>query len=297
GWIALLVPSLGHGQTPSPGTPAAVHEGRAVLTPLRAGSRSEHVFAADGGQSYAIELEQDGLDYILIVEDPAGESHEYNSPLLRDERELVLLENTLAGAYQISVRSDEHSGAPGSHSILVSALGSDDHVVAWRAMTQAAAAHRRGGEQGWAEAVAAYERAAEYWAAAEARRNRAQALFSAAAIEYWQRSDWTRSAELASSAAALYAEIAEPVLSASALHLRAAALIEQATGAERSSPDGLPPRAEALFDEALAIFRQVRETFDRHGWPYDAGLVVNNIGLAYYYMGEYRRALAFWQEA
>jgi len=297
GWIALLVSSLAHGQPASTGTPAVVLEGRAVRTPLRAGPRSEHIFTAHAGRTYTIELEQDGLDYILIVEDPAGESHEYNSPLLRDERELVLLENTLAGAYQISVRSDEHSGAPGSHSILVSALGSDDHVVAWRAMTQAAAAHRRGGEQGWAEAVAAYERAAEYWATAGERRNRAQALFSAAAIEYWQRSDWARSAELAGSAAALYAEIAEPVLSASALHLRAAALIEHATGAERSSPDGLPPLAEALFDEALALFRQARQTFDEHGRPYDAGLVVNNIGLTYYYMGEYRRAIAAWQEA
>src|SRR5690606_17787021 len=128
-WIALLVPSLGHGQTPSPGTPAAVHEGRAVRTPLRAGSRSEHVFAADGGESYAIELEQDGLDYVLIVEDPAGESHEYNSPLLRDERELVLLENAKPGDYRISVRSDEHSGAAASHSILISALGSDDDLL------------------------------------------------------------------------------------------------------------------------------------------------------------------------
>src|SRR5690606_24649353 len=54
---------------------------------------------------------------------------------------------------------------------------------------------------------------------------------------------------------------------------------------------------DASFDETFSAFSAARRTFEEHGSWYDAGLVVNNIGLAHYYRSEYRRAVARWQEA
>lgn len=297
GWIALCLPALCCAQTGTCDAATELRPGSVSSAAQDSTQRVEYVFEAAANQTYLIELDQHGLDFVLSIADPRGDTREYGSPLLRDEREIALLENTLPGTYRVCVFTDEFSGAEGRHAIRLSALPPGDDARVWAALRDGAVAYRRGGEQGWADAIAAYETAAELARESGRQRDLAQALFGIAAIEYWYRYAWTRSAELATAAAQLYADLAEPVLEASALHLYAAALIEEATTVPRTSSAGLAPRARALFDEALGLFHRVRRTYERHGRPYEAGLAINNVGLTHYYMGEYAAARASWDEA
>jgi|GEM_PF-233754 len=297
GWIAMCLPVLCFAQAEPPDAAIELRAGSVTRAAQSASQHSEYVFDAAPGRTYLIELEQHGLDFVLSVEDPAFDARTYGSPLLRDEREIVLLEDTLPGLYRVSVRAHEHTGAAGQHVVRLSLLSPEEDVRLWAAMSAGAAAFQRGGEQGWTEAIASYEAAAELARDSGRRREAAQALFSIAMIEYWYRFAWTRAAEASAAAARLYAELAEPVLEASALHLRAAALIEEATNVPRTSSEGFAPRARALFDEALGLFDRARRTFEQHGKSYEVGLAINNIGLTHYYMGEYADANRLWAAA
>src|SRR5690606_40481602 len=95
----------------------------------------------------------------------------------------------------VSVFSEEFSAASGRHAIRLSAPTPGEDTRVWAAMSAGAAAYRRGGEQGWADAIAAYETAAGL--AREIGRHRAvaPALFCLAAIEYWYPYAWTSAAE------------------------------------------------------------------------------------------------------
>jgi len=51
-------------------------------------------FAADANKFYLIEVDQGGLDLVVTVAEPSGISTSFNSPLYRNESELVLIEPT-----------------------------------------------------------------------------------------------------------------------------------------------------------------------------------------------------------
>jgi CHAT domain-containing protein len=118
-----------------------------------------------------------------------------------------------------------------------------------------------------------------------------------ATIEYWQMSQWGRSAGLAGRAAELYRESHELHLAANATQLQAAALVEKALEVEKSESAGLAPEAQVIFDEALNLFRQALETQERLGRHYDAARIINNIGYTYYYMGELDTAVPYYSQA
>lgn len=297
GWIALCLSAPCWAQVDAVDDVTELRAGSVSSARQDARQRVDYAFEATAGRTYLIELDQQGLDFVLSIEDPRGDARTYGSPLLRDEREIVLLEDAQSGIYRVSVFSEEFSAASGRHAIRLSAPTPGEDTRVWAAMSAGAAAYRRGGEQGWADAIAAYETAAGLARESGRHREVAHALFGIAAIEYWYRYAWTRAAELAKEAAQLYADLDQPLLEASALHLRAAALIEEATTVPRTSSAGLAPRARALFDEALDLFDRVRRTFERRGRSYEAGLAINNVGLTYYYMGEYAAARASWDEA
>jgi len=68
-----------------------------------ADERDTYRFEAREGASYLIEVAQSGLDFIVSVEGSDGEIITVNSPLKRDEREFLLLENAQAGVHEVAV--------------------------------------------------------------------------------------------------------------------------------------------------------------------------------------------------
>ena len=77
-------------------------------------------FAADANKFYLIEVDQGGLDLVVTVAEPSGISTSFNSPLLRNETELVLIDTTESGLFTITLLSNEYTGATGHISIQVS---------------------------------------------------------------------------------------------------------------------------------------------------------------------------------
>ena len=75
-------------------------DGVAVTRSQRANEPLHYLIDARRGQTLLIEVEQRGLDVVVSVESPVGEIRRFNSPLFRDESELVLIDDTYAGRYR-----------------------------------------------------------------------------------------------------------------------------------------------------------------------------------------------------
>ncbi len=285
---------------------AAQDAGTADSPPLRAGETQRATQRAADRVSFVIDLErrgdyllrvaQGGLDLVVTLTEPGGSSESFNSPLLRNEAELVLLADRPVGRYEVVLYSDEHSDtiATPALELLALAPSSDPRErEALQAMSRGAAANFAGGEEAWRSAVTEYERAAELWRSLDRRREEAQALFAGAIVEFWQLYAWQRSAELAERAATLYAALDEPSLAASAVELRASALVEQALEAGEKEP----AEAETLFARAVALFEEARLVQQRLGNGFALGSIVNNLGYVAYNRGKHDEARRYYQQA
>ena len=290
-------------------TAAAAAHAQSPATPLRAdetlrvehGAADRHTYELDveDGGPFLLRVEQLGLDLVVSVESPGGVVQSYDSPLVRDGSEWVVIER--AGRYRVEIRSDEHTGARGGHAIsLVRFPPAVDarELQAWNRMAAGEAASFASGEAAGAGSAAAYDEAAELWDALGRARERADALFSAASARYWVLYEWAEAAEGAARAAEIYASLGEAGLAANARHLQGASLVERALEATQDA-EGAAISAEsaALFAEALRLFEQARAVHERLGNVYDLGLVVNNFGYTYYNMGELRRARGYFADA
>lgn len=300
--VALAVCACGVTCSAARGQPApaamSLLEGQTLASSHGATETFSYGFDALEAQTYLLVVEQRGFDLIVTVQAPDATIRSFNSPLLRDEPETILLEGTVAGAHIVTVRTEEHTGAVGGHAIRLLRLapGADD-AGAWRLMSTGAAANFESGEAGWAAAAAAYEAAAERWQALGRDREQAQALFALATLDYWQLYNWQRSAELAAAAARVYDSLGEAALRANALHLQGAALVESALETTQSSVAADAPMADALFQEAFGLFEQARRIHEPLGNVYDLGLIINNFGYTHYNRGEFEQARAYWEQA
>jgi CHAT domain-containing protein len=251
-------------------------------------------FAARPGDTYLIEVSQQGLDFIVTVESPDGTAESYNSPLRRDEREFVLLESAAMGDYRVIISSKEQTHAVGTHALRVSRLTAVDaedrrFIEAWSLMTEAAAAHSAGDRDRGLQALDAYQHAAQVWAELSRTRERAQAVYSAAMIEYEIFYNWSGAAKLAQKAAEIYQNSGEPGLHGNALLLQAAALIEAANELDYDD-------AQATFDTALTLFDEARTIHEKIGNAYDLAQVNINSGLTHFYMGDWELARISWEQ-
>jgi CHAT domain-containing protein len=277
-----------------------LRDGQTIAVSHGATERFVYTVNVPASRTYLLIVEQRGLDLILTIEAPDGTSRALNSPLFRDESELALLGDAGPGPYVVTVRSEEHTGAPGGHAIRLTDLSATagDEIEAWRSMMRGAAANVEGGEQGWAESVAAYQSAADLWQTLGRAKERAQALFSVATVEYGQLFNWEKAADLAAAAARLYAELNDVALSANAVHLQAAALVEKALeSAQSSSSSEVSAEADALFDEALALLGRAKSAHEQLGNVYELGLITNNFGYTHFNRGEFDLARISFQEA
>src|SRR5262245_40635257 len=265
-------------------------------SPLRAGETRRAALRTADRASFPIKLEtrgdyllrvaQGGLDLVVTLNGPGGRAESFNSPLLRNESEVMLLADWPAGSYEVSLHSDEHSdtvATPVLELIALASSGDSREREALQAMSRGAAANSAGGDEAWHEAVSEYERAAELWRELGRPREEAQALFAVAMVEFWQLYAWQRSADLAERAATLYRSLDEPAVAASAVELRGSAVVEQALEAGKKDPAG----AEPLFAQARALFEEARLAQERLGNRFALGSIVNLLGYAAYNHGEY----------
>lgn len=258
----------------------------------RSGEVATYAFRAERGATLLIEVEQHGLDFIVTVTDPSNTKRSYNTPLNRDERELVLIENADTGTYGISVVSEELTDTRGRHAIRVAAVPSNSderYIEALRKMTDAAAANADGTRARTQQALGAFREASDLWQTLGSTRERAQALYSVATLEYWVEYDWTTAAEAARTAAELYEVVGQPSLQSNALLLQARALIESLTNkggdAANSEADvvlGLLRASHALVEPSATYELARREYFT---------------GLAFSNVGKVKEAQSAWERA
>jgi CHAT domain-containing protein len=269
---------------------------------LRADQRFSSVFTANANTTYLVEIDQGGLDLEVTVAMPNGDSASFNSPLLRDESELLVLEPVKNGQITITLFSDEYTGAVAKTVTEINETSPEneaerERLAGLRLISEASKANHQANLEGWNKALEAYEQANVHLHKAGEEHYLARSLFSIATIDYWQKSNWDRSADLAARAAEIYQKTGQEHLAANAIQLRAAALVEKALEVEKSESTGLAPEAKAIFDKALKLFRQALATQEQQGNHYDAARIINNIGYTYYYMGEPDAALPYYNQA
>ncbi len=211
-WVPLLFAQTivwGQSDAPLPDfSPIPLSEGQTLRATHSVDEPIAYVFDAAEGQTYLIQVDQEGLDFIVTVRAPDYATRSFDSPLFRDEEELVLVEDAVGGHYWITVYSEEPTGAVGAHTITVSDVStsaSDSrYVAAWRFMSEGAAAHADGTRERAQDALQYYEDAAESWWELGETRRRAQSLYSAAMLRYWCLDDWVGATEQAAEVAKIY---------------------------------------------------------------------------------------------
>jgi CHAT domain-containing protein/tetratricopeptide (TPR) repeat protein len=271
--------------------PVSIVVNEPLTVRLGVADQLEFEFNTSGGQSLLVEVFQNGLDIIATIQSPDGIRQSYNSPLRRDEREFVLLEDMASGKYVLTLNSDEHTNATATSTITISTVspGSSDHSVAiWRSFTSAALSMNRVGKTHWTLARSSYEAAAELARDADDEMLWAYALYATAMLDYWHLDQKDRAVESAARASAIYGSLDRPGLSANARALRAAALVDIAAASDDPS---------ATFQEALVLFDQAAASQQRAGRTYDFAHTLNNIGLTHYYLGNWDTASDYWRRA
>jgi CHAT domain-containing protein len=277
--FALICATGVAGQEPATvAVPRSLVVGEAISAAQRAGEIVGYTFDARAGSKYLIELAQRGLDFTVTVEGGGG-ARSYNSPLKRDETELVIVEAAQDERFLVTVAAHELTDASGEHEIRL--LLVDERIVpdqrwvaAWRLMTDAAAANAAGERTGAEQARNWYSVAAAFWEQLGQTRRQAQALYSVGMVEYHGLENWGGAFDSADKASRLYRGLDER-LYANTLVLRAYAQIETASEFEAATQESVFQRALTTFDEAFRIH-------DALGNDFDKAHVLNFIGITHW---------------
>jgi len=232
----------------------ALHPGPAHERPIAAGET--HIWRLEAADVPAlVTVEQQGVNLVLEVRGPAGETFGAAAGNGRWGPEVVLLEGG-AGEHAIEVRPKRKSVWPGRYAIQVELLPEAGPDA--RARYAALALMSRAGREAFEDtpearraAAASYREAVAAWHALRDRRWEAEALTSLAALEH-ESSELRAAAEAFERALPLWREIGEPRREAAALN--DLAVTHLYTGENRGARDAL--------EGALAIWRRLGERFD-----------------------------------
>jgi CHAT domain-containing protein len=247
----------------------------------RAGELVTYTFDARAGRTYLIEVDQQGLDFKVTI-DGGGVSRSYNSPLRRDEPELVVVAPAQDEPYRVTIASDEPTDASGTHEIRLELFDDgrtrDTRAIAALQLMSDAATASPAVERA-EEARRLYLAAATFWQQLGQTRRQAQALYSAGMLEYWHLENWDAAIENADKAAELYLALHDTRLYADTLLLRGYSEIETAGGLTSAA------RA-AAFERALATLGLVLRLDEDLGYDFGKAHVLNFIGVTHYNRGD-----------
>ncbi len=296
--IATTIPAAATGRAPQ-----RVVVGETLTGHMGATESPSYSTSLDAGRAYLLEVQQNGLDLIVTAQGPDQKSSTFNSPLMRESSELVLLEPEITGSWLFRLHSTEYTGASAAYSIKLEVL--EDAAAAGlarrqvlRAMTRAARAYSKGGTDGWRNSEAAYEEALARARGLRDRALEARAQLCLAKLLYEELTDWSRSLDAARAAAAIYRGLNDEPMYASAIHLEALALIEKVN--EITKPAGsiqLSNEARAMFERARSLFNEAGAIRARLGDQYQQARVLNDMAVGYYYLGEWGQAGDYFERA
>src|SRR5262245_6162378 len=111
----LCAPAVAFGQAAAP-TPIRLSLSESASATQRPGEVVAYTFDARAGRTYLIEVEQRDLDLTVTVAS-GGASQAYNSPLRRDESELIVVDAQQDEPYLVTITADEPTDASGTHEI------------------------------------------------------------------------------------------------------------------------------------------------------------------------------------
>ncbi len=144
-----------------------------------------HVYDGDlTSGTWRLEVDQQGIDVIVEVSGPEGESLlAVDSPFDRQGPETALVEAATPGVYRVTVRSREPAATAGRTTIRIDRLAPEPRrLAAERAMTEASRRYLDGTREAWHQALDAFSRAFEAFRALGRENDAARALYAGAVI-------------------------------------------------------------------------------------------------------------------
>jgi CHAT domain-containing protein/Tfp pilus assembly protein PilF len=276
-FCTLSVSAPSHGQDALDASGVMLADGVPVTRSQRADEPLAYAFDAQRGQTLLIEVEQHGLDVIVSVQEPSGEIKRFNSPLLRSESEVVLVDDAIAGRYRVTVVSEEPTNASGSHTIALSSLDARARQRYGGALREMSEGARANAESQFAESLRHYERSTLLWREVGDVRRQAQSQYGEAMLLYWSLRDWRPAADRAMAAANLYKQSGEQFLHANALLTKGYSLMEIASAGTEEDP--------SIFEQALTALHESAALHQAMGNDYELAVVENFTGLTYFYRG------------
>jgi CHAT domain-containing protein len=145
-------------------------------------------------------------------------------------------------------------------------------------------------------AAKAYQDAATALASSGPGSALAEAYLSEAATLYQGLQHWTEAKQAALRAANSYEAAGNDYGVARARAMEAAAEVEIALSARHDGPQGSGDRGYIL-NTARQTFSEVAALHRRRHEPFDEALALNNIGLSFYYEGDYQSAIGAYSQA
>jgi CHAT domain-containing protein len=216
----------------------------------------------------------------------------------------------------IVVRGREHAGVMGSVRVLVVAPGESRDPSSCasleRSLAGADAAYARSHAVAKAprgsstvsvrsvleSAAAQYEKSAAAFGAAGRAEDQGIAQLAVAALNYYDLSEWARSASLAEQAATTLQKAGDAYGNARAQAILAAAWLEVGTKSSSSGQSAATPTdSRLLLERARTMLAKVAEFHAGRGETYDRALQINNIGLSYLYEARFEPAILYFSRA
>ncbi|HWM90151.1 MAG TPA: CHAT domain-containing protein [Thermoanaerobaculia bacterium] len=278
------------------------------------------------GRTYLLAVEQQGIDLIVEVSGPDGESvAAVDSPLDRWGIETLLLRPAATGSYRVEVRAEKKGVGPGRCAIRLeempeSSAADRERIAALAAMTRAGTILHGEPVGSLDRILAALQEARSHFLAAGDQSGEAEAVAGIAEITH-RLGQQRRAVELYREAASRWQELGRPEREAQAWSKLGITLWEMselpaadealargldlARGlgmayeeAELRNGQCLVVHAGGGVQEALACYREALEFFQQLGETKEEAKVLNNLGFAYFSLGEplpaeesYRQAL------
>ncbi len=324
---ALFALAAGGESAQTPPAPAPLSPGTALERAFAAGEIQAFTADLAAGHTYLLTVEQRGIHLVGDVRGPDGASlAAVDSPLDRWGIEAVLLSPAATGTHRVEVRAEKKGVGPGRCAIRLdetpgsTATGRAGNS-AWAAMTRAGTILRREPTGSLDKILAALEEARGHFQAAGDRPGEAVAIASLAEVAH-RLGKQRQAVELYREAVSRWQELGRPESETEAWKNLGLTLWEMSAlpAADEALSRGLDlaRRLDLAFEEAdlrsnqclvlharvgvqpaLACYREALELFHQLGETKDEAAALNNLGFAWFNLGEprpaeesYRQALA-----
>jgi CHAT domain-containing protein/tetratricopeptide (TPR) repeat protein len=255
-----------------------------------------------------------GIDVHLVLVDQSGNSQLFaDTPIRRWGPQRIIANVGDRADLVFEMVGKEHPGAQGSVRLDIFRLSDlqgkqacingykllasgDSHYAKAELITAGTKGTSGDANEEYAAAVKAYQDAASALATTGRSVPLAIAYLSEAATFYQGLQHWTEAKQAALESANAYEAANEDYGVARARAMGAAAEMEIALSAQSNNPQGLRDRGHIL-GSARETFSELAALHRRRHEPFDEALALNNVGIGFYYEGDYQGAIGAYSQA